>query len=124
MDNNRPLVVDDEPDLTQASTLALEYHGFKVNSFNDPQEALSKFKSGLKDLVVFDIKMPKMDGFELYHEIKKKDNNAKICFLTASELYYEEFRNKEYRALDRNLFIRKPIDNEDLVKQINKTIKK
>ena len=122
--NNRILVVDDEPDLTKVSTLALEYHGFKVDTFNDPQEALSKFKPGSYDLIILDIKMPKMDGFELYHEIKKKDNNAKVCFLTASELYYEAFRNKEYRALDRNLFIRKPIDNEDLVKQINKMIKK
>jgi DNA-binding response OmpR family regulator len=83
-----------EPDLTQASTLALEYHGFKVNSFNDPQEALSKFKSGLKDLVVLDIKMPKMNGFELYPEIRKKDNNAKVRLLTASELYYQEFKKK------------------------------
>ena len=124
MDNNRILVVDDEPDLTRVSTLALEYHGFKVDTSNDPQEALSKFKPGSYDLIILDIKMPKMDGFELYHEIKKKDNNAKICFLTASELYYEEFRNKEYRALDRNLFIRKPINNEDLVKEINKMIKK
>jgi DNA-binding response OmpR family regulator len=124
VENNRILVVDDEPDLTQVSTLALEYYGYKVDSFNDPQEALSKFKPGSYDLIILDIKMPKMDGFELYHEIKKKDNNAKVCFLTASELYYEEFRNKEYRALDRNLFIRKPIDNEDLVKEINKMIKK
>ena len=124
MENNRILVVDDEPDLTQVSALALEYHGYKVDSFNDPQEALSKFKPGSYDLIILDIKMPKMDGFELYHEIKKKDNNAKVCFLTASELYYEEFRNKEYRALDRNLFIRKPINNEDLVKEINKIIKK
>jgi two-component system response regulator ChvI len=105
MDNNRILVVDDEPDLTQVSTLALEYHGFKVDSFTDPQEALSKYKPGLYDLVILDIKMPKMDGFELYHEIKKKDNNANVCFLTASELYYEEFRKKEYCALDKNLFI-------------------
>jgi DNA-binding response OmpR family regulator len=124
MDNNRILVVDDEPDLTQVSTLALEYHGFKVDSFNDPQEALSKFEPGLYDLVILDIKMPKMDGFELYHEIKKKDNNANICFLTASELYYEEFRKKEYYALDRNMFIRKPIENEELVKEINKMIKR
>ena len=124
MENNRILVVDDEPDLTQVSALALEYHGYKVDSFNDPQEALSKFKPGSYDLIILDIKMPKMDGFELYHEIKKKDNNAKVCFLTASELYYEEFRNEEYRALDRNLFIRKPIDNEDLVKEINKMLKK
>jgi DNA-binding response OmpR family regulator len=124
MANNRILVVDDEPDLTQVSTLALEYHGFKVNSFNDPQEALSKFKPGLYDLVILDIKMPKMDGFELYHEIKKIDNNANVCFLTASELYYEEFRKKEYCALDRNLFIKKPIENDELVKEINKMIKK
>lgn len=122
--NNRILVVDDEPDLTQVSTLALEYYGYKVDSFNDPQEALSKFKPGSYDLIILDIKMPKMDGFELYHEIKKKDNNAKVCFLTASELYYEEFRKKEYCALDRNLFIQKPIDNEDLVKEINKMLKK
>jgi DNA-binding response OmpR family regulator len=124
MDNNRILVVDDEPDLTQVSTLALEYHGFKVDSFNDPQEALSKYRPDLYDLVILDIKMPKMDGFELYHELKKKDNNANICFLTASELYYEEFRKKEYCSLDRNLFIRKPIENEELVKQITKMIKK
>ena len=52
MDNNRILVVDDEPDLTQVSTLALEYHGFKVDSFNDPQEALSKYKPDLYDLVI------------------------------------------------------------------------
>ena len=122
--NNRILVVDDEPDLTQVSALALEYHGYKVDSFNDPQEALSKFKPGSYDLIILDIKMPKMDGFELYHKIKKKDNNAKVCFLTASELYYEEFRKEEYCALDRNLFIQKPIDNEDLVKEINKMLKK
>jgi CheY-like chemotaxis protein len=64
--------------------------------------------------------MPKMDGFELYDEIKKKDRKTKVCFLTASELYYEEFRKKEYCALDRDLFIRKPIDNEELLKEVSK----
>jgi DNA-binding response OmpR family regulator len=123
MDNNRILVVDDEPDLTQVSRLALEYHGFKVDSFNDPHLALSKYSPGLYDLVILDIKMPNMDGFELYLEIKKIDTNANVCFLTASEQYYEEFREKEYYALDRNLFIRKPIENEDLVKEIKKIIK-
>jgi DNA-binding response OmpR family regulator len=120
---NKILLVDDEPDLTQVSTLALEYYGFRVDSFNDPREALSKYEPGWYDLVILDIKMPKMDGFELYHEIKKKDNNARVCFLTASELYYEEFRKKEYCALDKNLFIRKPIENEELVREIKKIIK-
>ena len=118
----RILVVDDEPDLTKLCSLALEYHGFKVDTFNDPQEALSNYKPSYYDLVILDIKMPKMDGFQLYDEIKKKDEKAKICFLTASELYYEEFRKREYNAIDKNLFLRKPIGNEELINQINRII--
>jgi DNA-binding response OmpR family regulator len=116
------LVVDDEPDLTMLSGLALEYYGFKVDTFNDPQEALSNYEPGYYDLVILDIKMPKMDGFQLYDEIKKKDQKAKVCFLTASELYYEEFRKIEYSAIDKNLFIRKPIENEELLKEVNRRI--
>jgi DNA-binding response OmpR family regulator len=116
----RILAVDDEPDITRLCSLALEYYGFKVDTFIDSEEALSNFKPDYYDLVILDIKMPKMDGFELYEELKKKDNDVKVCFLTASELYYEEFRKKEYHALDKNLFIRKPIDNEDLMKEVNR----
>jgi DNA-binding response OmpR family regulator len=111
----RILAVDDEPDLTMICSLALQYHGFKVDTFNDSQEALSNFKPDYYDLVILDIKMPKMDGFELYDKIKKKDDKVKICFLTASELYHEEFRKKEYISLDKDLFLKKPIDNEVLV---------
>jgi DNA-binding response OmpR family regulator len=114
----RILVVDDEPDLTRLCSLALKYHGYNVDTFNDSEEVLSNFQLDYYDLVILDIKMPKMDGFELYDELKKKDSDAKICFLTASELYYKEFRKKEYHALDKNLFIRKPIDNEELLKEV------
>jgi DNA-binding response OmpR family regulator len=120
--NNRILIVDDEPDVTKICMLTLEHYGYKVDAFNDPQEALSKYKPGLYDLIILDIKMPKMDGFELYQEIKKKDNNAKFCFLTASESYYEEFRKKKFCALDKDLFIRKPIDNEELANKVNNMI--
>src|SRR5918996_3793906 len=116
----RLLIIDDEPDLTIICGLALEYYGFQVDTFNDSEEALSNFKPHYYDLVILDIKMPKMDGFELYDELKKKDNDVKVCFLTASQLYYEEFRKKEYHALDKRLFIRKPIDNEDLLKEVNR----
>jgi DNA-binding response OmpR family regulator len=116
------LVVDDEADLTMLSRLALEYHGFKVDTFNDPKEALTNFKPNYYDLAILDIKMPTMDGFQLYDEIKKKDQKAKVCFLTASELYYEEFRKKEYYAIDKNLFIRKPIENELLLNEVNRLI--
>ena len=122
--NNRILIVDDEADLTKISVMALEHYGYKVDALNDPKEALSKYKPDSYDLIILDIKMPEMNGFELYREIKKKDNKAKVCFLTASELYYKEFREKEFRSLDRNLFIRKPIENEELAKEINKLISK
>jgi DNA-binding response OmpR family regulator len=116
------LVVDDEPDLTMLCGLALEYYGFKVDTFTDPQKALSNYKPGYYDLVILDIAMPKMDGFQLYDEIKKKDRKAKICFLTASELYYEQFRKGEYDVIDKTLFIQKPIQNEELLKEVNRRI--
>ena len=116
------MVVDDEPDLTLLCRLALEYNGFKVDTFTDSQRALSNYKPSYYDLVILDITMPKMDGFQLYDEIKKKDHKAKVCFLTASEMYYEEFRKKEYYAIDKNLFIRKPIENELLLNEVNKLI--
>lgn len=118
----RIMVVDDESDLTLFISMTLEYHGCMVDAFNDPKNALSNFKPDYYDLVVLDIKMPGMDGFELYKEIQRIDNKANVCFLTASELYYEEFREKEYNALDKNLFIRKPIGNDDLIKEIDRLI--
>jgi DNA-binding response OmpR family regulator len=116
------LVVDDEADLTMLSRLALEYHGFEVDTFNDAQEALLNYRPDYYDLAILDIKMPKMDGFKLYDEIKKKDHKAKICFFTASELYYEKFRKREYDAIDKTLFIQKPINTEELLEEVNRII--
>jgi DNA-binding response OmpR family regulator len=110
------LVVDDEADLTMFRVLALEYHGFKVDTFTDPRKALSNYKPGYYDLIILDIMMPKMG---LYDEIKKRDQKAKVCFLTAGELHYEEFRENEYKAIDKALIIQKPIQNEELLKEVN-----
>ena len=120
----RIMVVDDESDLTLFYRMSLEYHGVEVDTFNDPHEALSKYKPDYYDLIVLDIKMPGMDGFELYRKIQKIDDKAKVCFLTASEMSYEEFRRKEHSALDKDLFIRKPVENEELIKEINRLIGK
>jgi two-component system, OmpR family, response regulator ChvI len=88
----RILLVDDEQDITFALSTGLEDKGFAVDAVNDPQEALSNFKAGLYDLLPIDVKMPKMNGFELYQEIEKIDNKAKVCFITAFEVYYESLR--------------------------------
>lgn len=123
-EKRRILVVDDEPDMTLLFKMALESDGsFIVSTFNDPVIALSNFKAGLYDLIILDIKMPKMDGFDLYQEIKKIDSQVRICFLTASEMYYEEFRKEAYYTLDRDMFLRKPIENEDLLNKINMIIR-
>jgi DNA-binding response OmpR family regulator len=120
----RIMVVDDESDLNLFYKMLLEFHGFKVDTFNDPRKALSSFKPDYYDLVILDIKMPGIDGFELNDELQKIDGKVNACFLTASELYYKEFRKKEYNALDKELFIRKPIEDEELIKQINRLIRK
>ena len=119
----RIMVVDDEHDLTLFYRMSLEYHGFEVEAFNDPSQALSNFKTDYYDLIILDIKMPNMDGFELYKEIKEKDPNVRACFLTASELYYKEFRSREYSTLDKELFICKPIGNEELIQEIKRLIR-
>jgi two-component system, OmpR family, response regulator ChvI len=76
------------------------------------------------DLVVLDIKMPQMNGFELLREMKKIDENVKVCFLTAvSELTeYAEAIKEISPTLDENCIIKKPIENIELVKQLNQII--
>jgi DNA-binding response OmpR family regulator len=120
----RIMVVDDEHDLTLFYRMTLEYYGFEVETYNDPTRALSSFKPDYYDLIILDIKMPNMNGFELHGKIKDIDPNAKTCFLTATELYHKEFRTREYCALDKELFIRKPIGNKELIREIERLISK
>jgi DNA-binding response OmpR family regulator len=118
----RILVVDDERDITITLQMGLEEDGFDVDAFTDPERALSSFKPGIYHLVILDIVMPKMDGFELYEELKKVDPGIKVCFLTASEMYHEEMRGVEHCALDKDLFLQKPISTDDLIMEINNKI--
>jgi CheY-like chemotaxis protein len=66
--------------------------------------------------------MPEMDGFDLYKELKKLDPDVKVCFLTASQEYREDFRKEEYRTLSKDLFIQKPLSIKDLTSEIHKRI--
>jgi CheY-like chemotaxis protein len=116
------LLVDNEADITYALENALDDYGYSIYSFNDSMLALNSYKSNFYDLVILDIKMPKMDGFELYNKIKERDPEVKICFLTASELFYEEFRKTRYmlgEKLGEEYFIQKPIKTDELVQKMN-----
>lgn len=131
--NNRILLVDDEHDITTLFTLGLEDSGFKVNAFNDPLQALSGLKGGSYDLALIDFKMPKLNGFELYREIRKIDGKIKVCFVTAFEIYHDELKKKfqsnlnassqcEQGELDVKCFIQKPIEIDELIRRIREEL--
>src|SRR5215472_8009 len=101
---SRILILDDEMDNNVTVEAVLQDNGFKVDSYEDPILALENFKSYLYDLVILDIKMPQMDGFVVYNQIKKLDNRIKVCFLTAGEIYYGIYSDS-FSSVD--CFIRK-----------------
>jgi DNA-binding response OmpR family regulator len=100
--------------------MALEESGFfQVEAFYDPVLALSRFKAGAFDLAILDIKMPEMDGFELYRKLIKTDNKLKICFLTAAELgAYRETDSDILDELGKDYFVAKPVEIIDLTDRL------
>jgi two-component system, OmpR family, response regulator ChvI len=124
MRNRRILLVDDESDVTTVLTFALEDYGFEVDSYNNPLNALSNFKSNYYDLAIIDIKMPEMNGFELLREIRKEDEDLKVCFLTAlTDLKdHRSDINELSPAFVKDGIIRKPISNKDLLNGINRIL--
>ena len=108
----RILVIDDESDICITLANVLEGDGFVAHTFDDPLLALEYFREDLYDLLILDIKMKKISGFELYKEIKKIDNKVQVCFLTSSQI-------NEPSDLKKNQFIQIPIQNEELIKIIN-----
>ena len=117
----RILLIDDEPDITFTVKDILEDNGFQVDSFNDPILALNYYKVNFYDLVILDIKMPKMDGFELYTKIKDKDPKVKICFFTATAMFTEEIKKALLalgKTINEDYFIQKPVEMGDLVKKL------
>jgi len=113
----RILIVDDDAGITLAFKKGLEADEFNVDTFNDPLEALSNFKATMYDLLLLDVRMPKMNGFELYKELERIDNHVKVCFITAFEVYYEALR-EVFPSLEVECFIRKPIEIASLIKMI------
>ena len=119
----RLLIVDDEADITNSFSLALEDSGlFVVDTYNDPLVALSNYRPNSYDLLLLDIKMPKMNGFELYDQIKKLDNNVKVCFISAYDVDFNAledlFPSLEKDCLIPKNIIRKPIEVSKLIERI------
>jgi len=121
--NKKILIIDDEPDVVLTLRMALEQNGFRTDSCSDPTLAYKNFRAGVYDLVLLDIKMPNVDGFQLYQKIKRTDSRVKICFLTASEFYDEEIRKEQgFDGFNEELFLKKPIEIACLIETIRPLI--
>ena len=111
------MIVDDEADITDMLKVGLERRGFKVDTFNDSELALSKFKPGGYDIAILDIRMPKLNGFELYREMRKVDDKTRVCFLTAFDVLQGEFE-KMFPNMKVAAFLKKPITIDNLVTRL------
>ena len=111
----RIMLVDDEPDVCYILTMILKLNDLDVTPFTDPELALAHFGKGHFDLLLLDVKMPQMTGFELYKKMKKIDNQIRVCFMTNYRLeYMQEFR-QSFPDLAASTFVSKPASGSDLI---------
>lgn len=117
----RIFVVDDEPDVVFTVKSVLESSSFEVATFVDVDFALKKFRPRHFDLTILDIRMPKMNGFELYVKLKDIDEQLKVIFLSAlSDLQnYSVLKKEVYPKWGERHFVKKPIENKDLIDEVN-----
>jgi CheY-like chemotaxis protein len=118
----RVLLVDDEPDICMVYQMVLEDAGYECIPYTDSVKALQEFKSYFYDLILLDIKMPVLNGFELCKKIREVDRIVHIVFITASEEYYKKFRSQHFPELRKINYIQKPIGNDELVQIVNTII--
>jgi CheY-like chemotaxis protein len=86
--------------------------------------ALQSCKPHYYDLVILDIKIPKMNGFELYQKLKKKDDHVKVCFLTAVSEFrgYEQYKKEVSPKPHERYFVSKPVSKDDLIRRVNEML--
>ena len=113
------LLVDDETDIVGDLKRGLEIKGFQVDAYDSPQEAIDYFKPNVYDLAILDIRMPRLNGFALYRQMKKIDPSLTACFLSAFEIHPEEFKKVFPSMADSvKTIIKKPVTINNLIKEI------
>jgi DNA-binding response OmpR family regulator len=121
----RILIVDDDPDITftfkkafeEANRISGNKISFHASTYNDPIVALSEFKPDFYDLLLVDINMPKMNGFDFCAKVFEMDVNPRVCFMS-SGLINQEALTEQYPSLSIGCFIKKPVTIENLVRRV------
>jgi DNA-binding NtrC family response regulator len=115
----RILIVDDDSDIAFTFRIGLENNdsAMRVYSYDNPLNALIEFKPNFYDLLLIDVNMPLMDGFQLCEKILQRDVNVKVCFMTSGEINMSAAR-EVYPLMRIGCFIKKPITMDDLARRI------
>jgi CheY-like chemotaxis protein len=121
----RILIVDDHPDIILTFKKGLEAENeyssgkifFQVYAYDDPLLALSEFKLNFYDLLLVDVNMPQVNGFEFSEKVLELDVNVRVCYISAGEMNTEALR-EQYPLLSIGCFIKKPITIENLVRRV------
>ena len=118
--NKRILIVDDERDVGMTLEMILENYGFDIDCFTDAAMALKSFKPNVYDLIILDIKMAEINGFELYDQLKSRDSKIKTLFISALSYFtaYKTYNSKVYPIEGERKFIKKPVTNKVLLEQV------
>jgi DNA-binding response OmpR family regulator len=119
------LIIDDNPDITTTFKMGIESSNnyadhdkrIEVYTYNDPLAALSEFRPHFYDLLLIDINLPSMNGFELCEKMLIIDINVRVCFMTSGEVNREALR-EIYPAISLGCFIKKPVTIAYLVNRI------
>ena len=111
------MIIDDDKDITDLFAIYLESNGYNVDAYTNPVEAINNFRKNSHDLIILDLKMPKMDGMTLYHKIKEIDNNVIICLTTADINYIANLR-KGIIDIEK-IVLYKPVLLKDLKNKID-----
>ena len=112
------MIIDDDKDITNLFSIFLEYNGYSVDAYTNPMEAINNFRKNSHDLIIIDLKMPKMDGMTLYHKIKEIDGKVIMCFTTAADINYMEELRKGIINIEK-IVLYKPVLLKDLKNKID-----
>jgi len=115
------MVVDNEPDIVDLTRTVLELGGYSVVPCYSGEDALRKLEKEKVDLVLLDIMMPGMSGWDVFNRIKKKDKSIKVAFMSVLEVS----EKRKQVLLDEGLadYIMKPFDKETLLSRVDKILK-
>ena len=110
------MIIDDDKDITNLFAIFLEYNGYIIDAYTNPVEGFNNFRKNSHDLIILDLKMPRIDGMTLYHKIKEIDNNVIICFTTADINYIQQLQ-KSIIDIEK-IVLYKPVLLKDLKNKI------